>query len=71
MSISNKYGIPQETVTRMVKDGVLSCSWPFYEEVYYHYKKLKSEGEHTAYQKTMNKYDMARSTLHYIIHKFE
>jgi len=34
MSISNKYNIPQETVNKMVKDGVISCSWPMYEEVY-------------------------------------
>lgn len=34
MSLSNKYGIPQETVNQMIKDGVISCKYPRYEEVY-------------------------------------
>lgn len=34
MKLSNKYGIPQETVDRMVKDGVISCLWPRYEKIY-------------------------------------
>lgn len=38
MSISNKYNIPQETVNKMVKDGVISCSWPRYEEIYTMFK---------------------------------
>lgn len=41
MSISNKYNIPLETVKKMVKDGVISCSAVRYEEVYEEYKKYK------------------------------
>lgn len=43
MSLSNKYGIPQETVNQMVKDGVISCSWPMYEEVFSMYQTLMRE----------------------------
>lgn len=32
--LSNKYNIPEETVKKMIQDGVVSCSWPGYEEVY-------------------------------------
>lgn len=34
MKLSNKYNIPQETVDRMVKDGIISCLWPRYEKIY-------------------------------------
>jgi len=42
MSLSNKYNIPQETVNKMVRDGVISCSWPAYEQIYAMYKKSMS-----------------------------
>lgn len=42
MSLSNKYNIPQETVNKMVKDGVISCSWPAYEQIYDMYRKSMS-----------------------------
>lgn len=40
MSLAKKYGIPPEVVTKMVHDGVISCSWPMYEEIYAEYQKL-------------------------------
>lgn len=43
MSLSNKYNIPLETIQRMVKDGVISCSAVRYEEVYDAYKKYKAQ----------------------------
>lgn len=44
MKLANKYNIPEETITRMVKDGVISCKWPMHEEVYTMYLTLKSTG---------------------------
>lgn len=38
MSLSNKYNIPQETIKKMINDGVISCSWPMYEEIYAMYE---------------------------------
>lgn len=44
MSLSEKYKIPKETVQRMINDGVISCSWPMYEEIYAMYKQSMSLG---------------------------
>jgi hypothetical protein len=42
--LSDKYNIPAETVNKMIKDGVISCSWKTYDEIH----KLHSEGKSTA-----------------------
>lgn len=44
MSLAKKYNVPQETIKRMVNDGVISCSWPMYEEIYAMYQKSMSIG---------------------------
>lgn len=44
MSLSKKYNVPQETITKMVQDGVISCSWPRYEEIYAQFKSLTNSG---------------------------
>jgi hypothetical protein len=58
MSLSNKYNIPQSTVNKMVKDGVISCTWPRYEEVYDMYKSYSSSGK----TKTEIYYEIAERT---------
>lgn len=42
--LSQKYGIPVETVNKMIKDGVISCSWPSYD----HVNELRKSGKSTA-----------------------
>lgn len=44
MKISNKYNIPDATINRMVSDGVISSSWPMYEEVYSLFKAAQGFG---------------------------
>lgn len=44
MSLAKKYNVPQETIKRMVNDGVISCSWPMYEEIYAMYQKSMAIG---------------------------
>lgn len=44
MSLSEKYKIPKETIQKMINDGVISCSWPMYEEIYAMYKQSMSIG---------------------------
>jgi hypothetical protein len=44
MKLCNKYNVPQETIDKMVKDGVISASWPRYEEIYDLYKALSRSG---------------------------
>jgi len=39
--LADKYCIPAEAVWKMVKDGVISCSWPMREDIYDMYMKLK------------------------------
>lgn len=48
MSIWNKYNVPKETITQMVKDGVISNCVIRYQEVYDEYKKLKSANPGTS-----------------------
>lgn len=43
--LSNKYNIPPETVNKMIKDGVISCSWPTYDRVYELHQSGKSTSE--------------------------
>lgn len=43
--LSNKYNIPEETVSKMIKDGVISCSWSTYDEVTAMRKNGKSVDE--------------------------
>lgn len=45
MKLSNRYNIPQETINKMIKDGVLSCKWPTYEVVYALYLSMSNSGK--------------------------
>lgn len=42
MSLSKKYAISEETIKKMVRDGVISCSWAGRESVYKCYLKHKA-----------------------------
>jgi len=39
--LAEKYCIPTEAIYKMVKDGVISCSWPMREDIYEMYIRLK------------------------------
>jgi len=41
--LAEKYNIPTEAVSKLVKDGVISCSWPMREELFELYKKMKGD----------------------------
>lgn len=43
MSLENKYGIPKETIQRMVNDGVIPCFVKNHHEIYDHFVRLKSQ----------------------------
>lgn len=43
MSLDKKYQIPIETVKRMVKDGVISCSIARNYEIYDYFLSMKSQ----------------------------
>lgn len=73
MSLSDKYNIPRETITKMVNDGVISCSWPGYEEIYYHYKRnlATSKSKTEAINVTAAQRGVAESSVRYAISKME
>lgn len=39
--LSDKYQVPQTAINNMIKDGVISCSWETYDQVY----ELKKQGK--------------------------
>lgn len=71
--LSNKYKVPEETLKLMVKDGVISCSWPGYDEIYLHYKRnlQNASSIHSAVVKTSAETNTPESTVYYIIHKYQ
>lgn len=71
MSLSEKYNIPKETVVKMVNDGVISCSWPSYEHIYYVYKKHKGVDKESAARKTAEEANVDIRQVYRVIHRFE
>lgn len=73
MSLSKKYNVPSETIQKMVNDGVISCSWPMYEEIYTMYQNSMRIGGKT---KTEIFYEIAEAkkvsaeTVKHAINKF-
>lgn len=73
MSLSTKYNIPKETIQKMINDGVISCSWPMYEEIYEMYKKKMSIGGKSKTQiciEISEERNVSQRTVHYIVNKF-
>lgn len=67
MKISKETGVPAEMVEKVqnfnLKNGHISCSYPFYEEVAVHYKSSHSMQE-TAYH-----FNTVPSMVHKIVKK--
>lgn len=61
--LSDKYNVPEETIKMMLRDGVISCSVPFYEEVIFHYKNSQN------LQKTADNFNITRARVWQIVHK--
>lgn len=62
--LSKKYNIPPETVNKMIKDGIISCSWVGHEEVYKMWQNGKSVTEISDFT------NMTTRNVHYILNKF-
>lgn len=73
MSLSKKYGIPEETIKLMIKDGWLSCSVAKCEEVIVHYKKHISQGipKPEAVHRVADEIKVSESYIYRIMKKFE
>lgn len=69
MILSNKYNVPQQTIDKMVKDGIIPANWPAYEEVYSNYLELKNSGKTRTqiYLEVAEKSRMSQETVKKII----
>lgn len=63
--LSKKYNIPCETVNKMIKDGIISCSWTVYEEVYKQWTSGMTIGD------IAFKHHMTERNVCYILKKFK
>lgn len=63
--LSDKYNIPEETIKMMLKDGIISCSAPFYQEVIFHYKNSNSM------QKTADNFNITKARVWQIVHEIK
>ena len=69
--LSNKYNIPEETVKKMIRDGVISCTWAKYEEVYACYKSLSASNIEGVVLEVAEKTGVPRTTVYRIIKTFQ
>jgi len=71
--LSSKYNLSQETIDKMIKDGIISCSWINYEEVYRQYKKRREEcpacSKSELYNRVAETTGYSKSAVHFIISK--
>ncbi len=73
MSISKKYGVPKETIQRMVNDGVLSCMWTSYDQVYAMFESKLNAGGKTKtsiYEEIADATGMTSRNVQYIISRY-
>lgn len=63
--LSDKYNVPQSVIKNMMQDGVISCSWATWEEVYRLHKEGKSVGD------IAHECRIAYRTVHHILKKFK
>jgi hypothetical protein len=73
MSLSDKYGIPEEKIKLLIKDGIISCSYSKYEEVVYIYKRNITNGMSNpdAISNAADSVKLSERQVYRIIHKFE
>lgn len=73
MTLSEKYGIPQDKIKALIKDGWISCSVPQYEEVIFHYQSevSKGVGSKQAVYNTSVKAGISERHVYNIIHKLK
>ena len=71
--LSNKYGASEESIKKMVKDGVISTSWTGCEEIYVHFKRnlaiAKSKTE--AVNLTADERNISTTWVYKSIQRFE
>lgn len=71
--ICKKYNISQDSFKKMVQDGVISTTYPHYEEIYACFKMnlSNSTGTEDAVLKTSIEKSCDRATVYRVIAKFK
>ncbi len=65
--LCDKYGLKEEQLKAMVKDGVISTTWPYYDEIIIFYKSKGANSE--AIKQTSEKFNVDISTVYKIVKK--
>ena len=79
MSLAKKYENdwkedPEKAVKKMVNDGVISCSWPLYDEIYAMFQNSMSIGGKTKteiYYEISEKKGVSKRTVEYAIQRYK
>ncbi len=61
--LSEKYNIPEDTIKKMIKDGVVSCSWNVYDTI----ARMRKEGK--SWDDVAFETGMTVRNCHYILEK--
>lgn len=69
--IPEKYGIPETAYRAMIRDGIISCSWPRFEAVYKVYQRHLATEPRGAVTRTAEELDMPLSTVSEIVSRFK
>lgn len=72
--ICKKYGISPESYTRMIKDGIISTTYPGHEEIYLYFKEcLQKHGgkKMDAIQQVCDDKHIGQATVYNIIAQFK
>jgi len=67
--ICEKYGINETQLKMMVKDGVISTSWPFYDEIVVYYTQNKHLGKTEAVKRAAEKFNVSEKTIYVTINR--
>ncbi len=73
MSLASKYGMSDEQIKALIKDGWLSCSIPQYEEAFNYYSKMLKENggkKMDAVYKTASHTGLSENWVYKIVEKF-
>lgn len=68
--LCDKYGLREEQLKAMVKDGVISTTWPYYDEIIIFYKANKHLGKPEAIRMAADKFKISDRQVYNIIAKF-
>ncbi len=73
MKLSEKYGVPEEKIKAMIKDGVISCSYVGRETIYHTYRlNIKSgQSNSEAIKNTSITHNCSDRWVYEIVKQFE